>query len=79
VLRNLTKKLILGESIRVEPVASIQALFDIVSSVRVTNKRDKNRMSVAQEHLKSIKRHVRSLNERVNALEEQLNLLNEEK
>lgn len=67
------------ESLKIEPTASIQALYDIVTSIRTTNKRDSNRISVAKEHLKSIKSHMRSLNERVNSLEEQLRLLNEEK
>jgi hypothetical protein len=64
---------------KINPAASVQALYDIITSVRVTNKRDTNRLSVAKEHLRSIKRHVRTLNERVNSLEEQLKLLNEEK
>jgi len=79
VLRKLTKVFLLKEEWKIDPAASVQALFDIVTSVRVTNKRDTNRLSVAKEHLRSIKRHVRSLNERVNSLEEQLKLLNEEK
>jgi len=79
VLKKLTKALLLNEDLRIDPAASVQALYDIITSVRVTNKRDTNRLSVAKEHLRSIKRHVRSLNERVSSLEEQLKLLNEEK
>jgi hypothetical protein len=79
VLRKLTKSFLLKEDMKINPAASVQALYDIITSVRVTNKRDTNRLSVAKEHLRSIKRHVRTLNERVNSLEEQLKLLNEEK
>jgi len=79
VLRKITKSIILKEALKVDPTASIQALYDIVTSIRTTNKRDSNRISVAKEHLRSIKSHMRSLNERVNSLEEQLRLLNEEK
>ena len=79
VLRKITKALLLKEVIRVDPSASIQALYDIVTSIRTTNKRDTNRVSLAKEHLRSIKGHVRSLNERVQSLEEELKLLNEEK
>ena len=79
MLRNLTKRFIMNESIKVEPLASIQALYDIVTNVRVSNKRDENRMQVAKEHLRSIRRNFRSLNEKVNSLEEELNILKEEK
>ena len=79
MLRKLTKSFILKENLRLDPLASLQALTDIVSSVRVTNKRDTNRISLAKEHLRGIKRHLRSLNERITSLEEELNLLKEEK
>jgi len=79
VLKKLTKKILLNEDLRVEPGASIQALYDIVSNIRVTNKRDTGRLQLAKEHIRSIKRHMRSLNERVNALEEELKVLTEDK
>ena len=79
MLRNLTKKILLKEGLKVDAAASVQALYDIVTSVRPSNKRDSNRLSLATEHLRSIKSHMRSLNERINSLEEQLQLLNEEK
>lgn len=79
MLRKLTKKFLLNEELRVEPGASIQALYDIVSNVRVTNKRDTGRLQLAKEHIRSIKRQMRSLNERVSNLEEELKVLNEDK
>ena len=79
MLNKLTKKFLLNEELKVDAGASVQALYDIVSSIRVTNKRDNNRISLAKEHLRGIKRHLRSLNERINSLEEELNLLKEEK
>ena len=79
MLRRLTKKIILGEGIKIDPAASVQALYDIVNSIRVTNKRDTNRISLAKEHLRGIKRQLRSLNERIESLEVELNLLKEEK
>lgn len=69
----------MNESIKVDVSASIQALSDIVSNIRVTNKRDNNRLKLAKEHIRGIKREMRSLNERVVALENELNLLKEEK
>ena len=79
MLNKLTKKFLLNEDFKIEPGASIQALYDIVSSIRVTNKRDNNRISLAKEHLRGIKRQLRSLNERVVSLEEELKILNEDK
>ena len=67
------------EDFKIEPGASIQALYDIVSSVRVTNKRDTGRIQLAKEHIRAIKSQLRSLNERVNVLEEELKILNEDK
>ena len=79
MLNKLTKKFLLNEELKVDAGASVQALYDIVSSIRVTNKRDNNRISLAKEHLRVIKRQLRSLNERVVSLEEELKILNEDK
>jgi hypothetical protein len=79
VLNKITKKLLLNEDLKVEAGASIQALYDIVSNIRVTNKRDTGRLQLAKEHIRSIKRQMRSLNERVNNLEEELKVLTEDK
>ena len=79
MLRKITKKFLLNEEFKVDAGASVQALYDIVSSIRVTNKRDTGRVQLAKEHIRSIKRHMRSLNERVNALEEELKVLTEDK
>jgi len=78
-LDTITKKFMLNEGFNVDPLASIQALSDIISNVRVTNKRDNHRLKLAKEHIRGIKRQVRSLNERVESLEEELTLLKEEK
>ena len=79
MLKQLTKSFILQEDIKVDPAASIQALSDIMSNIRVINKRDTNRISLAKEHIRGIKRHLRGLNERIDSLESELNLLKEEK
>jgi|TARA_R100000234_G_C4921560_1_gene144358 hypothetical protein len=79
MFRKIAKQFILNENIKIDPAASVQALYDIVTSIRVTNKRDTNRISLAKEHLRGIKRQLRSLNERIVFLEEELNLLKEEK
>jgi|10_taG_2_1085330.scaffolds.fasta_scaffold03754_9 hypothetical protein len=79
LLNSITKSFILNEQLKVDAAASLQAITDIVSNIRVNNKRDTNRLHVAKEHLRSIRRHLRSLNERVVSLEAELNLLKEEK
>jgi len=79
MISKITKKFILGESLNIDPAASVQALYDIVSSIRVSNKRDTNRINLAKEHLRGIRRQLRQLNEKVSNLEEELNLLKEEK
>ncbi len=79
LLNQVTKKLILNESFNFDAQASIQALTDIISSIRVSNKRDTNRLKLAKEHIRGIKRQMRSLNERIDSLEQELNLLKEEK
>ena len=79
MLKKITKAFLLNEQFKIDPVASVQALTDIVSSIRVINKRDNYRISLAKEHLRGIRRHLKSLNERINSLEEELNLLKEEK
>ena len=79
MLRKITKNFILQEVLRADPLASIQALQDIVTNIRITNKRDNNRISLAKEHIRGIKRHLRQLNEKVANLEEELKLLKEEK
>jgi hypothetical protein len=79
MLRKITKALLLNESLKFDPSASVQALYDIVTNIRVTNQRDTSRVSLAKEHLRGIKRHLRSLNERIGSLEEEINLLKEGK
>jgi|TARA_R110000824_G_scaffold395289_2_gene595806 hypothetical protein len=79
MLKKITKAFLLNEQFKIDPAASVQALNDIIGSIRVINKRDNNRISLAKEHLRGIKRHLKGLSERVNSLEEELNLLKEEK
>tara|TARA_R100000008_G_scaffold85820_1_gene76772 strand:+ start:312 stop:560 length:249 start_codon:yes stop_codon:yes gene_type:complete len=79
LLNQITKSFILKENFKFDASASIQALSDIVSSIRVTNKRDTNRLKLAKEHIRGIKRQLRTLNEKVSSLEQELTLLKEEK
>ena len=40
ILDKVTKRFILGEALNFDAAASVQALSDIVSSIRITNKTD---------------------------------------
>jgi hypothetical protein len=75
----ITKSFLLNETLKVDIPASLQALTDIVSTIRVSNQRDNNRIKLAKEHIRGIKRHMRQLNEKVSLLETELSLLKEEK
>jgi hypothetical protein len=77
--RKITKNFLLNETLKVDVPASLQALSDIVTNIRVTNQRDNNRIKLAKEHIRGIKRHMRQLNEKINSLESELSLLKEEK
>lgn len=79
MLRKLTKNFLLNERLKLDPSASIQAIHDFMSAVKLSNKRDLNRLQVAKEHLRTVKNHVRKLSEQVTNLEEQLRVLNEDK
>ena len=79
MLNKLTKMFILNEEFSVDASASVQALYDIITNIRVTNKRDTGRINLAKEHLRGIKRNLRSLNERVNTLESEIKVLTEDK
>ena len=79
ILDQITKSFILKENFKFDASASVQALSDIVSTIRVTNKRDTNRLRLAKEHIRGIKRQLRTLNEKVDSLEQELTLLKEEK
>ena len=65
MFKKITKAFLMKEQFKIDPAASVQALSDIISNIRVTNKRDTNRISLAKEHLRGIKRQLRSLNERI--------------
>lgn len=79
MINKITKAFLLNERFNFDASASLQALSDIVSNIRVSNKRDNNRLMLAKEHIRGIKRQLRSINERVQELEEEVNLLKEEK
>tara|TARA_B100000131_G_scaffold298275_1_gene317702 strand:- start:493 stop:732 length:240 start_codon:yes stop_codon:yes gene_type:complete len=79
MLRQITKAFLMNESFKATAAVSVQGLHDILTSLRPSNKRDRNRIQMAQEHLRHLKREMRQLNEKIDDLENQLQVLNEEK
>ena len=79
MLNKIAKHFLMNESFTADAPASLQALSDIISTIRVTNKRDNNRLKLANEHIRGIKRHMRKLTEQIDTLTEELSLLKEEK
>ena len=77
--RKITKNFLLNETLKVDVPASLQGLSVIVTNIRVTNQRDNNRIKLAKEHIRGIKRQMRTLNEKIDSLEQELNVLKEEK
>jgi septation ring formation regulator EzrA len=57
--------------------AQIQAIFETMGSLRLTSNRDRNRMSLAQENMRKVRRHVKRIEERVHVLQEQVTILEE--
>ena len=57
--------------------AQIQAIFEVMNQVRLGSNRDRNRMALAMENMKKVRRHVKRLEEQVVVLQEQVSVLEE--
>ena len=57
--------------------AQIQAIFEAMNQVRLSSNRDRNRMALAMENMKKVRRHVGRLEEQVVVLQEQVTVLEE--
>jgi len=57
--------------------AQIQSVLEVMENVRLTSNRDRNRMALAKENMKKVRRHVKKIEERVVMLQEQVSLLEE--
>lgn len=76
-LNRITRRFIMGESRKVSSGAVIQALIEIVGSLRPKTITEKNKVAMAARHLKEIKYSFRRLEETVASLEEQVKMLEE--
>ena len=57
--------------------AQIQAILEVMENIRLSSNRDRNRMALAKENMKKVRRHVGRLEERMIVLQEQVTLLEE--
>ena len=78
-LNSLTRNFILQEGKKgsADPNALLQAIKEVLENVRPRSRTDKNRILVAQAHLREVVSSFRKLQERVNLLEEKLQVLEE--
>ena len=79
LLNKITKSFLLNEEFSANNYSySLQAIEDNLKSIKVSSKKDKNRISLALEQTRKMKSHLRRLEEKINHLEEQLQVLNED-
>ena len=78
-LNKITKSFLLNEDFNTKSYSySLQAIEDNLKSIRVSSKKDRNRISLALEQTRKMKSHLRKLEEKITHLEEQLQTLNEQ-
>ena len=76
----LTRRFLMGEAIdKPDAFSYIQSLEEALNSINPRSLKSGNRLKVAKEHLRNIRKEVRSLNKRVTMLQEQLKILEENK
>ncbi len=78
-LNSLTKKFLLGESNKPDGMSYIESVREILNNIKPTTKSDRNRVSIAKNHMVEVRKAYRRLNERVSLLEEQLSVLEEKR
>jgi len=79
-LNSMARKFMLGEW-KESPTLNgyLQSVGDILASLRPRTIKERNKISVANQQVKEIKKLTRKLQERVNILEEQIQVLEEGK
>ncbi len=79
LLNKITKSFLLNEEFSANSYSySLQAIEDNLRSIRVSSKKDNNRISLALEQTRKMKSHLRKLEEKISHLEDQLQTLNED-
>ena len=76
----LTRRFLMGEAIdKPDAFSYIQSLEEALNNINPRSLKSGNRLKVAKEHLRNIRREVRKLNKKVVMLEEQVKVLEENK
>ena len=79
-LSDMTRKFLLGEwkdSKVFNFKTSVQAIFEILDSLRMPSQRDQHKIQIVKEQLVKMRRENRKLTERLQVLEEQVKILEE--
>ena len=79
-LSDMTRKFLLGEwkdSKSFNFKTSIQAVFEILDSLRMPSQRDQHKIQIVKEQLVKMRKENRKLTERLQVLEEQVKILEE--
>jgi len=81
LLNRMTREFIVNEGLTNGPDihSYIQSLTEFLQSVKPRTLREANRIGVARQQIKEIRKMARRLDEKVNTLEEQVKLLEEYK
>jgi len=75
-LNDLTRRFLMNEG-NIEINTYIQAVSDILESLKPKTTSDKNRVLTAKNHLREIRRYAKRLKEQINILEERVQILEE--
>jgi hypothetical protein len=76
----ITRRFLMGEAVgKPDAFSYLQSLEEALNSINPRSIKNGNRLKVAQEHLRNIRKEVRSLNNQVTMLQEQINILEENK
>lgn len=74
----ITKRFLLGEGKKeINPHALLQSLAEMLNNIKVSSRRDQNRLEIGKRQLREIRNSFRKLQEQVNVLEEKLQVLEE--
>ena len=80
-LNKLTKEFIVNEGDVPSPTifTYIQSLNETLSNMRPKSQSESQRLAIARQHIKEIRKRARRMHEQVQLLEEKLNVLEESK
>ena len=76
-LKNLTRRFVLEEWVQPTAGAHLRALREILESLKPKTVTERQRLEVAMDHLREVRKNQRRLEEKLHVLEEQVKLLEE--